>query len=72
MRRFRIDAGQRAVFDAVVGCLFTGVSSNNLEAPVLTHCAPQNAESRVFFLALEVVPAKTFVTRAIHDLLGIR
>ncbi len=46
----KLNAGQRAVFDAVVGCILPGVSSSNLEAPVWNHSAQQNAESRVFLL----------------------
>ncbi len=45
----KFNAGQRVVFDAVVGCVLPGVSSSNLEAPVSNHSAQQNAGSRVFF-----------------------
>ncbi len=63
---------RRAVFDAVVGCILPGVSSSTFEAPVSNHGAPQNAESRVFFLGAPGGPGKTFVTRAIHDFLRLR
>ncbi len=35
-----LNADQRAVFDAVVGCVLPGVSSSNLEAPVVNQAAP--------------------------------
>ncbi len=60
----KLNAGQRAVFDAVVGCILPGVSSSNLEASFSNHMALQNAESRVFFLDAPGGTGKTFVTRA--------
>ncbi len=60
----KLNAGQRAVLDAVVGCILPGVSSSNLEAPVSNLGAPQNAESLVFFLDAPGGTGKTFVTRA--------
>ncbi len=68
----KLNAGQRAVFDAVVDCILPGVSSSNLEAPVSSQGAPQNAQSRVFFLDAPGGTGKTFVTRAIHDFLRLR
>ncbi len=65
----KLNAGQRDVFDAVVGCILPGVSSSNLEAPVSNHGAPQNGESRVFFLDAPGGTGKKFVTRAVHDFL---
>ncbi len=46
----KLNAGQRAVFDAVVGCILPGMSSRNLEAHVSNHEESRNAEPRVFFL----------------------
>ncbi len=54
----KLNAGQRAVFDAVVGCILPGGSSSNLEAPVSNHVAPQNDESRVSSWTLLVAPEK--------------
>ncbi len=68
----KLNAGQRAVFDAVVGCILPGVSSSNLEAPVSNNGALQKAECRVFFLGAPGGTSKTFVTRAVHDLLCLR
>ncbi len=68
----KLNSGQRAVFDEVVGCILPGVSSSNLEAPFSKHCAPQNAESRVFFLDDPGGTGKIFVTRSIHDFLRLR
>ncbi len=62
----KLNPGHKAVFDAVVGCILPGVSSGILEAPVSNHGAPQNAESRVFFLDAPGGTSKTFVTRAVY------
>ncbi len=67
-----LNAGQRAVFDAVVLCVLPEVSSGNLEAPVANHGAPHSGESRVFFLDAPGCTGKTFVTRAIHDFRRLR
>ncbi len=68
----KLNAGQRAVFDAVVGCILPGVSSSNIEAPCLEPRCTTNAESRVFFLDAPGGTGKTSVTRAIHDFLRLR
>ncbi len=62
-----LKAVQRAVYDAVVGCILPGVSSSNIEVPVSNTGAAQNAESRAFILDAPVGTGKTFVTRPIHD-----
>ncbi len=64
-----LNAGQKAVFDAVVGCVLPGVSSDNLGAPVVYQV---DTESRVCFLDAPGGTGKTFVTRAIHDFLRLR
>ncbi len=46
----KLNAGQRAGFDVVVGFILAGVPSSNLEALVSSNSAQQNAESVVFFL----------------------
>ncbi len=56
----KLSADQRAVFDAVLGCILPVVSSSNLKGPVSNHGAPQNAESQVFFLDARGGPGKTF------------
>ncbi len=45
-----LDADQRALFDVVVGCVLPGVSSSNLEAPVVNQGSPRSGNPRVFFL----------------------
>ncbi len=65
------NAGQRAVFDAVVGCVLPGVSSSNLEAPGVNQGAPRSGKSRVFFLDAPGGTGKIFVTSAIHDFLRL-
>ncbi len=66
-----LNAGQRAVFDAVVGCVLPSVSSSNLEAPVVNQGSPHSGDSRVLFLDAPGGTGKTFVTRAIHDFLRL-
>jgi len=67
--------GQRAVFNAVVGAILPGVSTDNLEgASSSTAHSPQIASDlhRVFFLDAPGGTGKTFVTRAIQGFLKIR
>ncbi len=58
-----MNAGQKAVVDAVAGCVLLNVSSDNLGAHVVYQV---NTESRVFFLD---APGGT---QAIHDFLCLR
>ena len=67
----QFNAGQRAVFDAVVGAVLPGVSSVDLTAPVSPQAMAQR-QDRVFFLDAPGGTGKTFVTRAIHDFLRLR
>ncbi len=67
----KLNAGRRAVFDAVVGCILPGLSSSNLEAPVSSQGAPPNAESARSSWTLLVVH-QNIVTRASHDFLPLR
>ncbi len=64
-----LKAGLRAVFDAALGCVLPGVSSNNLEAPVVNQGTTRSGESRVFFLDAPCRTGKAFVTRTIRDFL---